>query len=174
MDRGKLRQGEWIAGISAAALLIFMFFGWYSAPGVGKAIQQARQFGIPTVGNIDSSIDAWQAFDFIDLILFASVIAAVGMALLRMSDNRLNLPLSISTTVAGLGALSTLLVLYRVLDTPITGFDHREPGLYLGLAAAVGIAVGGYRTMKDEGIKLAEVRDKLLGATQSGPPEPPF
>jgi hypothetical protein len=174
MDFSKLRRGELIAGVSAVALFIFMFFSWFGVPGVNKAVEQARQFGIPTVGNIDATANAWQSFDFVDIVLFVTVIAAAGMAALRASDNRLNLPLSISAIVAGLGALSTLLVLYRVVN-PVGNPDlDRKSGLFLGLIAAAGVAYGGYRTMQDEGIKLAEVRDKLLGTTQTGPPEPPF
>jgi hypothetical protein len=174
MDYRKLRQGELIAAVSALLLFIFMFFSWYSAPSVTKSIEQARQFGIPTFGNVDSTIDAWEAFDFADLVMFVTIAAAIGMALLRMSDNRLNLPLSISSLVAGLGALSTLLIVYRILDTPVGGYTHRETGIYLGLIAAVALTVGGYITMRYEGITLADVRDRLLGTSQTGPPEPPF
>jgi hypothetical protein len=172
MDFSKLRQGELIAGVSAVLLFIFMFFDWYSYTAVEKQIEQAHQFGIPTVGNVSPGISAWDAFDFVDVIMLLAVIAAVGMAFLRMTDNRLNLPLEISSVAAGLGALSTLLVLFRVIDPPLADLD-RDLGLFLGLVAAAGVAYGGYRTMQDEGISLQDVQKKLAGA-QSGPPEPPF
>jgi hypothetical protein len=173
MDFSKLRQGERIAAVSAILLFVFMFFSWFSVPGVDKAVEQARQFGIPTVGNVDATANAWQSFDFIDIVLFVTVLAGAGMAALRASDNSLNLPLPISTIVTGLGVLSTLLVLYRVLN-PVGSPDlDRKAGLFLGLIAAAGVAYGGYRTMRDEGISLQDVQSKLAG-TPPGPPEPPF
>ena len=68
MDAGRLSRGELIAGIAGLALFIVMFFSWFGAPGVaGDALDQAADLGI--VVDLGLTANAWQAFDFIDLVL---------------------------------------------------------------------------------------------------------
>ena len=47
-----------------------------------------------------------------------------------------------------LGGVGTLLILYQVFDTP--GSSDRKVGLFLGLIACAGIAIGGYLSMQED------------------------
>jgi hypothetical protein len=166
MDINRLTQGEKIAGVAAIVLFISMFFAWFGFDTPGNELGISASF----------SLNAWESFDFIDLVLFVTALAAVGTAVAKASDAVVDFPLN--AVVAVLGALSALLVLYRIIDPP-GGLD-REWGVFLGLILAGLVAYGGYRAMQEEGSSFAEVGDRFSssgrgghGGPGSGPPQPP-
>lgn len=147
LDAGRLSRGELIAGISGVALFIFMFFSWFGVAGAGDVLDQAADIGI--VIDLDTSANAWQAFDFIDLVLLLTVIVSVGFAIAAAAAKNVNLPVAGGALTAGLGIIATLLVLYRIIDPP---FDAgREIGVWLGLIASAGVAFGGWTAMQEQG-----------------------
>jgi hypothetical protein len=154
MDVNRLSTGEKIAGVAAVLLFISMFLAW---------------FGFETPGNelgisVDLSFNAWESFDFIDLILMLTVIVTLGAVIAQASDTVIDFPLF--PVVAGLGALSTLLVLYRIIDPP--GGADREFGVFLGLILSALLTYGGYRAMQEEGSSFGEVGDRFSGG-RGGP-----
>jgi hypothetical protein len=180
MDFTRLTQGEKIAGVSGVALILIMFlFSWYAVEAVGESVP-------------DSGANAWQAFSFIDIVLFITVAAAIGLALISASQTEVGLPVAASALVAGLGIVSAILIFYRIIDTPgdlgLAGeaFDIevvRKIGVWLGLIAAIGVAYGGWRAMQEEGTSFGEEADRF-GADEgpaaapapppsSAPPPPP-
>jgi hypothetical protein len=175
MDFTRLTQGEKIAGVSGVALILIMFiFSWYGVEVGGESVP-------------DSGANAWESFSFIDVILFITAAAAIGLALISASQTEVGLPVAASAVVAGLGVLSVLLVLYRIIDTPgdvstasaLLQVDvgvTREIGVWLGLIAAVGVAYGGYQAMQEEGTSFGEEADRFRGPDESpgaAPPPPP-
>ena len=138
MDASRLSFGEIVAAASGLALLIFMFVPWY---------RNDRGFDL-------QSLSAWKAFAFIDLVLFAAAALAIGLAAARAARAiPPDLPASPPTVVAAAGALATLLVLYRIVELPDPGVDGveigRKIGVYLGLIASIGIALGGLTAMSE-------------------------
>jgi hypothetical protein len=135
-----------VAGVSAVALFIFMFFPWY---------------GIKTefegLGDIEGANgNAWEVFSFIDILLFLVVVVTIGMVLARAAGAMpSNLPAPAGTIVAAAGALAVLLILFRLISAPdpdITGDAvdlSRKIGIFLGLIAALGITFGGYTAMNE-------------------------
>ncbi len=167
MDSGNLGRGAMIAGISGVLLFIFMFFGWYGAPDVlDEAVEQAQQaaeaLGVdaPAVEEADTTVNAWESFDFTDLILLLAVLVSVGLAAMTLMGTSASLPVAGSALTCGVGALAFLFVLYRTIDPPAEGLE-REIGLWLGLLATAGIAVGGYLGMQEEGTSFSEQGDRL-------------
>jgi hypothetical protein len=165
MDLNKLTQGQKIAAGSAIALFIVMFFSWFGAPDneVSDAFRSA---------GFDTSANAWQSFDFIDLILLLTVVVAVGAAAIVASGSAVKLPVPPGVLTTLLGGLSTLLVLYRILDPP--GSLDRKFGVFLGLILAGAITYGGWRTMEEEGSSFQDAADRLSssggrGDGESGP-----
>jgi hypothetical protein len=158
MDADRLRRGELIAGLSALALLIIMFLPWFGIGGVAEeALEQAQDFGF--AADVETSANAWESFDFIDIVLLVTVIVAGALAVSAMMAQSVALPVAVSALTAGLGILSTLLVLYRLLDTP---FDaSRKFGVFLGLIAAAGIAYGGWLAMQEEGTTFSGEADRV-------------
>jgi hypothetical protein len=166
MDTGNVGRGALIAGVSGAALFIIMFFSWFGVD-VSEAFeipanvpediaeQAAEQSGV----NLDTNFNAWESFDFIDLILLLAVIVSVGVAAIDMTGASVSLPVAGSAVVTGIGALAFLLVLYRLINPPSD--LGREFGVWLGLIATAGITYGGYVGMQEEGTSFTDVRDQV-------------
>ena len=194
MDASRVRQGEMIAAAAAVALFIIMFLAWFSVPGLDEetqaqaqdAIEQAEELGIAVPEDASDAVDdaasisAFDAFDFIKIVMLLTIIAAIALAAMSAMGSSVNLPVAMSAIVAGLGILTTLLVLYRLID-PVGGLD-RSYGLFLGLLAAAGIAYGGWRAMQEEGTSFQGEADRLqtdrgtdhrTGPGAGSPPPPP-
>jgi hypothetical protein len=174
MEADKLNTGEKIAAISAVLLFIFMFFTWF---GVEVSGAGAFSGSVPGAGG-----DAWDALEFIPVILVIAIVAAIGVAVLRLTDSAYEPPISMNAVVTVLGGLSVLLILFRIVDPPSFGSfggvsvdGTVEFGIFLGLIAAAGIAYGGYLAMKEEGASFGDTADRLSGGGPAAtpPPSPP-
>lgn len=179
MDVDRLSLGEKIAGASAVLLFIFMFFDWFKV----DVSDGSGLFSVSFGGS------AWDALDVIPIILMLAIIAAIAVAVIRLTDAVFEPPVSMNAVVAILGAISVLLILYRIISPPsageITGIDVNPAlGIFLGLLAAVGITYGGYRAMQEEGTSFGDLGDQFsnrggpgTGHTQQPPssttPPPP-
>jgi hypothetical protein len=149
VDTSRVGVGEMIAGISALALFIFMFLPWFGLDSVDG-------FGLGDVG-IDAS--AWEAFSFIDILLFLVVVVVLGLVLASAAASTPDLPQPPATIIAGAGAIALVLVLFRLIFPPGVdgGFADidvdlgREIGVFLGLIASAGITYGGWRAMNEAG-----------------------
>jgi len=172
MDADRLSTGEKIAGGSAVLLFIFMFFDWFTVDfSSGDGLFSASAGG-----------SAWDVFSWIDLLMLLTVVVAVAVAVIRLSDAIVEPPFSINAAVAILGGLSVLFILYRIIDPPIDTGDlpgvdvGRAIGVYLGLLAAAGITYGGYRAMQEEGTSFGDLGDQLSSGRDpgaGGPTQPP-
>lgn len=159
MDLSKLQRGERMAAFAAIALFLFMIlFPWFGV----DIPAEARAFAQLAGG--DLSFNAFEAFEVIDLVLFVTVLVAVGLAFATATGRKIRLPVAASALTAGLGILSAFLVLYRILDPPGPGGGMgigRKVGVFLGLIAAAGVAYGGWISMKSEGVSFAEEVDRI-------------
>ncbi|HKG01768.1 MAG TPA: hypothetical protein VKB03_01190 [Conexibacter sp.] len=159
-DLSRLRRGEQVAAGAAVLLFILMFFDWYSVS------VNAGPLGEFSVGG-----SAWEAFDFIDIYLFVVILAAIGLAVATATERSPALPVTLSVIVTALAALGTLMVLYRLIDTPVgdvpDGVDvGRTVWAFLGLIAVAAITYGGYLSMRDEGTSLSDVKTQASTAGQ--------
>jgi hypothetical protein len=170
MDADRLRTGELIAGISAVALFIIMFLPWF---GVDAEVPAGAEEAAEAIGVTipDTNFNAWESFDFIDLVLLVTIVVAVGLAVATMAAQTVALPVAASAITAGLGILSTLLVLYRIIDPP-EGLG-REFWVFIGLIAAAGIAYGGWHAMQEEGTSFGGEADRFGDRAGGGEPPPP-
>lgn len=162
-DLSRLRRGEQVAGVAAVLLFILMFFDWYSVS--------------VSAAGLDFSVggSAWQAFGFVDIYLFVVILAALGLVVLTATERSPAMPVTMSVIVTALAALGTLLVLYRLIDTPIgdvpEGIDvGRTIWAFLGLVAVAAIAYGGYLSMRDEGTSFADAGQQARSAFDSAAP----
>jgi hypothetical protein len=165
MDFSKLRTGELIAGVSGVLLLIVMFFSWYGIGGAAGSILGAA--------NIDTTVNAWKAFDFLDIVLFVTALVAIGAAVLAASGRSVALPVAASVVVTVLGIIVALLVLYRIINQPgPNDIVDVKFGAYLGFLVCLGIAVGGFLSMADEGTSLGAAARSATGGTAAAAPPP--
>ena len=126
---GRLRDGEWIAGAGGVALLVSLFLGWYSGA------------------------SAWEAFSVLDLVLALLALAPLALVALQATRESPSLPVAFSVLTVVAGALATLLIAYRILNQPgpndLVGV---EVGAWIGLAAAVAVLAGGWRSLRVEAV----------------------
>lgn len=168
---GRLRTGEAIYLVGAILLFILMFFDWWEI-GIGRETGG----GLSAVNLFDRGQDAWQALEVIPLFLMLAIVVAVGSALLRLSSSQWKPAIPPGAAVAVLGGLAALLILIRIISPPslapsdLAGVEFPvsvQLPVFLALAAALGIAYGGWRAMADEGTSFGGVAKKL--ESPSGP-----
>jgi hypothetical protein len=135
---GELTRGNVIAALSGLALIVIMFLSWFEAGGGSTTA---------IIVGLDTTENAWQAFQFTDWILFLTAVAAIGAAVLSARGTSSQAPLRPEALAFALGALSTLLVLFRILN-PVADAE-RKLGLFLGFLASAGIAAGSLMAMRE-------------------------
>jgi hypothetical protein len=151
----RLRDGEWIAGAGALALLASMFLHWY---GLDLAL----------LGDVTPEATAWQAFDVLDIVL--ALLALVPLALVFTQATRQSpaIPVFFSVMSVLAGLLAALLILYRIVNQPGPNeIVTVQAGAWLGLLAALVIAGGGSRSMRVEpvpGQAMPPIEDQPLPA----------
>lgn len=155
----RLGQGEKVASASAVVLFACMFLSWFN-------------FGFDTE-------NAWEALHFISPILLLTIVASLGVAFMRFTDRDLG-DIPGGLVILALGSLSTVLVLFRLLDpVSLPGFEGGstsasvEAGAFLGLIAAAGIAFGGYLATDSEALERLKRFVPSGGAPGAVPPPPP-
>ena len=191
-DIGQLRRGDRIIGGGAIALFIFMvFFKWYGI---------SSNLGSIAGVNVNVSRTGWQTFTNSRWIWLLTIIVALGALALKATQRKVETVVQPSAIIASLGALSTLLIFYRIVHHPTAsasyGSFHASAGIkfgiWLGLIAALAITYGGYLAMQEEGTSISDVRGQASGAfssftgpsdsgaaakgepaSESGPPIPP-
>jgi len=172
VDSGKLGVGEIIAGVSGLLLFVFMFLPWYGVDAVGG-------FG---VSGVNANANAWEAFSFIDILLFLVAVVVVGLVLVQMAESTPDLPAPPAQIIAIAGVVAFVLILFRLLFTP--GFDTagldididlgRKIGVFLGLFAAAGIAYGGWRATNESPSAVQETAPPIAPEPTPTPdPVPP-
>jgi hypothetical protein len=167
MDVRRLRRGEVIAAVSAIALFVVMFLSWYGldsdiAGPIGEAIIKRS--------GLDTTATAWQSFEVLDVFLVIVILVAIGLAVITAARVSVAFPVAASVITTALGLLATLFVLYRIVNQPgDNDVIAVKYGAWLGLLCCLGILIGGYLAMRDEGTTLD---DALAVRTQSRPAPP--
>jgi hypothetical protein len=158
-----LRTGEAIYLVSAILLFILMFFTWYgTAYGIAGSGSNLNAFVSVVKGG-----NAWQTLEVIPLFLMLAIVVAVGAALLRLSGSDWEPAIPPAAAVCALGLIAAVIILIRMISPPDLGGEgisydvQLELGIFLALAAALGIAYGGWRAMRDEGTSFGDVAKKL-------------
>ena len=140
---GELNRGNVIAALSGLVLLLVMFLSWFDLSSVGGRDFSAAAYR----AGLDTTENAWQAFQFTDVILFLTALAAIGAAVISAGGSSGRAPIPPEPVALGLGVLSTLLVLYRILN-PILDAG-RQLGLFLGFLASAGVAAGSWMAIRE-------------------------
>jgi hypothetical protein len=160
----RLRAGEAIALVAAILLFILMFFNWWEL-GIGT-----EPGSLVAISAFQRGQDAWQALEVIPLFLMLAIVVAIGAALLRLSGSDWKPAIPPGAAVCVLGGLAALLILIRMISPPdlspssLAGAEFPtslKVPIFLALAAALGIAYGGWRAMGQEGTSFAAIGKKL-------------
>lgn len=164
-DAGRLKRADQIIGGSAIAFFIFLFFfHWLGASSSSP------------LGHLSYGANGWHSFSVSRWIWIITIIVALLAVARTAGLLKFESPVQLSVAVAGLGALSTILILYRIIHHPHGGFSESlagthisasygiRIGIWLGLIAAAALTYGGYLAMQDEGTSLGDVREQASGA----------
>ncbi len=155
MNLDRLTFGEKLAGGSAVVLFVSMFLDWF-------VVRIPESLGVNFVVD-GTGQSAWGALDYIPIVLTITIVTALVVAVLRLIGVTGELSVAANRGIAALGTVSVLLIVFRIIDPPSFGsfegiFGRTaaaertvEFGIFVGLLAAAGIAIGGYLAMKDEG-----------------------
>jgi hypothetical protein len=164
--RGGISRADWIVAAGAAVLAASLFLlDWYggSLPGLAKT-------AIP--GSALSST-GWEAFTTSRWVWAATIALALAAVMAAAAGFRRRGQVQVSAVVLLAGVVSSLLILYRIVHHPGAnlsgGTTHTtyeiKLGIWLGLAAALAIAVGGYLQLRAEnGAPVLEVRLRAIVA----------
>jgi hypothetical protein len=183
MDTTRLRMGEVIAAVSAFVLFVVLFFfKWYGVS-VSSAFKKVTGVTIPNVNlpGVSSSANGWHSLTILRWLILLTIIVAVGMAILTMTQRSVALPVSASVIVTGLGALTAILILYRIINQPgPNDLVTVKVGAWLGFLSAAGVAFGGFQAMREEGTSFSQAAEQIQGgrrpapgAAPAAPPPPP-
>src|SRR3954471_5105554 len=140
---GRMTRGQLIAGIGAVVLLVAMFLPWIGTSGPSIPAGIAVPSGVST----SSTENVWKG-STLDVYLLITVIIAALPALLALTDASEEFSF-VSAAAFLLGVVGVILVAaFLTVDFP-DGAD-RKIGAFLGLAAVIAIAFGGFRAMQEE------------------------
>jgi hypothetical protein len=129
-----------------------MFLPWFGpSEALERSFDEAQriqeQFGGPEVPIPDVEENAWEAFAVVKFVLLLAALAGLALGAMQVSGWWPVSPLGASAVVTGLGIASTALALYRVVN-PVAD-SAREAGVFFGLLAAAGVALGGWLALRD-------------------------
>jgi hypothetical protein len=138
----RVRTGEIVAGVAGVVLLVSLFLNWYSVTPEVMLGAADRQF---------SSVSAWTAFSVVDVLLALVALLGIALALSQVVGRGPALPVAIGVITTTLALAATLLVLYRILNQPgPNDLIGVEAGAWVGLAACLGVFLGGWLSLSDE------------------------
>jgi uncharacterized membrane protein len=139
---GRLSQGQMIAAVGGIVLLVAMFLPWVgTSPSVPAGVQ------LPGGVDTSTSENIWKGSS-LDIYLLITGVVALLPALLAVTDSAEEFSFVSAATLL-LGVVAVILVVaFLTVDFP-DGAD-RKVGAFVGLGAAIVIAVGGFRAMQEE------------------------
>ena len=154
----RIRVGALVSAVSALALLVILFaMEWYGVAGVPdpSAVRPA----------VSTAENGWHGLTVTRWVLVATIVASIGSVVLHASQREHGNKTDTSRIVAALGAISSVLLIYRVLIVLPAGTRvvDQKLGAFLGLMCALGIAWGGYESIREQ-----RARARAAGTT----PEP--
>jgi hypothetical protein len=128
LQGGIWAMGERVTALSGLVLMLSSFMGWYAGSDEG-----------PTIAVI-----GWHT-GVIGKLVFLLGLAVVVLVVLRELGIELPATVPESLVIIVIGALSTTLVLIRLVSVPdrFFPFDGRGIGIWIALIAALGLIVGG-------------------------------
>ena len=133
-DTGLFGLGDGLALVAGIVLAVSSFTGWYTGEGAGVTI----------------SVLGWNTGVLGKLVLFVGL-AVVLIVVLREAGVETPAAVPQSLLTIALGALGTVFVLIRVISVPDDFFwANRGVGLWISLAAAIGVIVAGLLQASEE------------------------
>jgi hypothetical protein len=129
VNLGRLRWGEWIAALGALALLLATFRSWYTLDGV--------------------RLTAWDMLKYGRYLLIATAIIGLFLPIVVAAERSAQTSFLAAARTAAVAFACTVYVVYRLLNRPDGGLPA-DTGLFIGLASALLVTIGGLISMRDQ------------------------
>jgi hypothetical protein len=127
-----------MAGAFGVLLLVATFLPWYGRP-LDCAAPPCRL----------EALSAWGAFAAVDVLLLVAALFGLAAAVTTAVYRAPAVPVAVASLTALVAPVAAIAVLLRTAFPPDA--DVRLGGLWLGVFGAVGLAVGGWLAVRDEG-----------------------
>lgn len=101
-----------------------------------------------------TSVNGWNALTNARWLMLLTIVCGLALVYVQAARRAPAIPVTLSVIVAVLGLLTVIVLVYRVLINE-PGSDavvEQKAGAFVGLASAIAILIGGYLSMRDEGI----------------------
>ena len=137
---------DWAVGLCGAALIVSLWLPWYRAAG--------------------HNFTAWQSMAVNDVILLLVAALAIASVIATATQSSGAIPIASVVFVALGGILASVLTLVRLIWPPDVGPGptDRAAGVWIAAAAAIGLAVSGWLSMRDERRRPSRVEVAVLPA----------
>jgi hypothetical protein len=160
--RNRLRFAEKVAGLSALALLGFLFLDWFSVPAVEGSYKNLSSGWTAYAAVGDPGLSGWDSLGWLALALCVlTVLAGLTLPLVFGLYESPVLPLFSAICALLLGSLAVIALLVQAVFQPgVDEITSIMSGWWLGLLAAAGVARGGFLSMRDEylpGVPIPDV-----------------
>jgi hypothetical protein len=168
----RLRAGEWTALAGAVALLVTLFLPWFDV----EIPQSQGQGGILNIVRTVSTGNWGSGWDALGWLAIAIVLAAIACAAWLAFANAAAGPVaqsvaaSVLTATAGTFAFLVLALRALVFQPGPNEFVGLRYGAWLGLLAALVLALGGWLAIKDE---RTDAPESAYTPPEPRPPPPP-
>jgi hypothetical protein len=141
----RIYRGAVLSSASALALVVVMFaLEWYGVAGVPDP--SAARPAVSTAEN------GWNGLPIVRWAMLATILLTLGSLVLRASQRSHGSKTDTGRLVAAFGALTSILLTYRVLIV-LPASDRvldQKLGAFLGLLCAFGIALGGWESVREQ------------------------
>jgi hypothetical protein len=179
----RLRSGEIVAGLGAAALLVSLFLDWFELadPAVGREPGDLRGPTLVAVlGGAVPHQTGWGSLGWLALVpLVATIALTLALVVATVVERTPALPLALGVMIVPVALLAVLVILLRLVAQPDLGTDAPDAEVvvrwpaYLGLAGAAAALVGAWIALGDERTNTAEARAQTERALRvRGEPRP--
>ena len=151
----RLRAGEWLAVVGAAALLVTLFLPWFAVE-LPSTQGQGQGSGILNLLNTYSKGSWGSGWDALGWLTILLALAAIGCGLWLALTNALNRPVAqavaagVLTASIGTFAFAALVLRALIFQPGPNDLVVLRYGAWLGLLAALILALGGWWAIKDE------------------------
>lgn len=141
----RVYRGELTSAVSALLLLALMFLvKWYGVAGVPdpSAVRPA----------VSTAENAWNGLTLVRWVMLLTILAALGSVVLHASQRSHGTRTDTSLVILTLGSVTSVLLFFRVLISlpQADKVIDQKLGAFLGLLCALGIALGGYESMREQ------------------------
>jgi hypothetical protein len=144
----RVAPADWAVGLCGAVLIGSLWLPWYHGL-VAEGVYFNRSGGAPAIAGPIGELNAWQAMAVNDVILFIAGGLGISVLVASLTQSSGAIPIAASVFAALAGILASILAVVRLIWLPAAATD-RAAGVWTGTAAALGLAVTGLLSMRDE------------------------